>query len=119
MRAALSRHDELLRKTVGERDGVVFSSMGDGIAAAFLSASGAVAAAADAQRLLEAEAWPTVSPVGVRMGVHTGEAEVRDGDYFGTAVKCRPSSRWPSRRWCRRLCAPGGGSRRCWRRDPR
>jgi class 3 adenylate cyclase len=42
MRAALSRHDELLRKTVAEHDGVVFSAMGDGIAAVFQSASLAV-----------------------------------------------------------------------------
>jgi class 3 adenylate cyclase len=42
MRAALSRHDELLRKTVAEHDGVVFSSTGDGIAAVFESASSAV-----------------------------------------------------------------------------
>jgi predicted ATPase len=86
MRSALSRHDELLRKAIAEHDGVVFSSMGDGMAAAFSSASAAVAAAVVAQRLLEAEAWPTATPVRVRMGLHTGEAEVRDGDYFGTAV---------------------------------
>jgi predicted ATPase/class 3 adenylate cyclase len=86
MRVALSRHDELLRRTVTEHDGVVFSTMGDGIAAAFRSASGAVAAAVEAQRLLGAEPWPTATPVRVRMGLHTGEAELRDGDYLGTAV---------------------------------
>ena len=86
MRVALSRHDELLRKTVAERDGVVFSSMGDGIAAAFSTASAAMAAALAAQRLLKAEAWPTVKPIKLRMGLHTGEAEIRDGDYLGTVV---------------------------------
>jgi predicted ATPase len=86
MRAALSRHDDLLRKAVSDNDGVVFSSMGDGIAAAFFSASAAVAAAVDAQRLLEEEAWPTATRVRVRMGLHTGEAELRDGDYFGMVV---------------------------------
>jgi class 3 adenylate cyclase len=86
MRAALSRHDELLREAVAGHDGVVFSSMGDGVAAVFSSASAAVAAALDAQRLLEGEVWPTATPVRVRMGLHTGEAELRDGDYFGTAV---------------------------------
>ena len=90
MRSALSRHDELLRKTVAKHDGVVFSSMGDGIAAAFSSASSAVAAALAAQRLLGAEVWPTATPIRVRMGLHTGEAELRDGDYFGTAVTGRP-----------------------------
>jgi class 3 adenylate cyclase len=86
MRAALSRHDELLRKTVAEHGGVMFSSMGDGIAAAFSSPSSAAAAAMTSQRLFEAEAWPTTSPIRVRMGIHTGEADARDGDYFGMAV---------------------------------
>jgi len=86
MRAALSRHDELLRSAIAEYGGTVFSAMGDGVAAAFLSASSAVRAALAAQRVLEAETWPTVTPVRVRMGLHTGEAELRDGDYFGTAV---------------------------------
>jgi class 3 adenylate cyclase len=48
MRTALSRHDEILRKAVADHDGTVFSSMGDGIAAAFLSASAAVDAAVGA-----------------------------------------------------------------------
>ncbi len=68
MRAALSRHDELLRKAVAELDGIVFSTMGDGMAAAFASASSAVAAALASQQLLEGEAWPTASPIRVRMG---------------------------------------------------
>jgi predicted ATPase len=86
MGAALARHDELLRKAVSECDGVVFSSMGDGLGAAFSSASSAIAAAVTAQQLLSAEVWATPSPIRVRMGVHTGEAEARDGDYLGTAV---------------------------------
>jgi class 3 adenylate cyclase len=86
MRSALSRHDDALRKAVAERDGTVFASMGGGMAAAFLSASMAVAASVAAQRSLEAEVWPTASPVRVRMGIHTGEAELPGGDYFGTAV---------------------------------
>jgi len=86
MRSALSRHDELLRRAVTEHGGMVFSSMGDGVAAAFTSASSAVAAAVAAQGLLAAEVWPTATPIRVRMGLHSGEAELRDGDYFGTAV---------------------------------
>jgi predicted ATPase len=86
MRSALSRHDQLLRKVIAEHEGTVFSAMGDGMAAAFGSASAAVRAAIAAQRSLAAEPWPTVTPLRVRMGVHTGEAEWRDGDYFGTVV---------------------------------
>jgi len=79
MRAALARHDKLVRAAIEDCGGVVFSTMGDGMAAAFANASDAVRAALDAQ-----EALAGVLPV--RMGLHTGEAEVRDGDYFGTTV---------------------------------
>jgi predicted ATPase/class 3 adenylate cyclase len=86
MRSALSRHDQLLRKVLAEHEGTVFSAMGDGMAAAFGSASMAVNAAVVAQRWLAGESWATSTPLRVRMGLHTGEAEWRDGDYFGTAV---------------------------------
>ena len=86
MRAAVARHDQLLRSVIAEHGGTVFSTMGDGVAAAFSVASSAVAAAVAAERLLAEEAWPTVTPILVRMGLHSGEAELRDGDYFGTAV---------------------------------
>jgi class 3 adenylate cyclase len=68
MRSALSRHDQLLRKVIAEHDGTVFSAMGDGMAAAFGSASAAVAAAVAAQRSFQAESWPTATPLRVRMG---------------------------------------------------
>jgi predicted ATPase len=86
MGEALSRHDDLLRQAVDEEGGTVFSTMGDGLAAAFSSALSAIRAALAGQRLLGAEVWPTPTPIRVRMGLHTGEAELRDGDYFGTAV---------------------------------
>jgi predicted ATPase len=86
MRAAVARHDELLIAAVDDHGGRVFSTMGDGVAAAFGSAPAAVAAALAAQRALGAEAWPTEAPLRVRIGLHTGEAELRDDDYFGTAV---------------------------------
>ena len=86
MRSALARHDEVLRKTIAAHEGTVFSGTGDGMAAAFGSAAAAVRAALAAQRALQAEPWPTATPLRVRMGVHSGEAEWRDGDYFGTVV---------------------------------
>jgi predicted ATPase/class 3 adenylate cyclase len=86
MRAAVGRHDELLGQLVAVHGGKVFSTMGDGVAAAFGSASSAVAAALAAQDALAADAWPITVPIRVRMGIHTGEAELRDGDYFGSAV---------------------------------
>jgi predicted ATPase/class 3 adenylate cyclase len=86
MRKAVAYHDQLLRVAVADHGGVVFSTMGDGLAAAFQTASAAVSCAVEAQRLLDQEAWDTVRPIKVRMGLHTGEVELRDHDYFGTAV---------------------------------
>jgi class 3 adenylate cyclase len=86
MREAVRRHDQLLRTTIMECGGVVFSTMGDGLAAAFTSAHAALRAASLAQERLTKEEWSTAEPVRVRIGLHSGEAEERDGDYFGTAV---------------------------------
>jgi predicted ATPase/class 3 adenylate cyclase len=74
---ALRAHDDVLRAVVARHGGVVFKHTGDGVCAVFKSASSAVAAAVDAQGEL---ALP------VRMGLHTGEAELRDGDYFGSTL---------------------------------
>jgi predicted ATPase/class 3 adenylate cyclase len=86
MRAALARHDDILRRTVEKRDGVVVKTTGDGLHAAFATAPDAVSAAIDAQRELAREDWTLPEPLKVRMGLHTGIAEARDGDYYGTSV---------------------------------
>jgi predicted ATPase/class 3 adenylate cyclase len=77
MRAALLAHDEVLRTAIESHGGFLFSHTGDGVAAAFASPMSAVDAAVAAQRALE---------LPVRMGLATGEAELRDGDYFGTVL---------------------------------
>ncbi len=86
MQAALERHDEILRSVIEDSGGYVFSTAGDAFAAAFARAGDAFAAAGDAQRLLQAESWPGPTPLRVRMGIHTGEAQERDGDYFGSTL---------------------------------
>jgi class 3 adenylate cyclase len=86
MRDALAHHDRLLRDTVESHDGHVVKTTGDGVHAAFSSAVDAVAAAVDAQRVIAEAQWPTPDPLRVRIGLHTGAAEYRDGDYFGPAV---------------------------------
>jgi len=86
MKAALARHDEILRDAVEKRDGHVVKTTGDGLHAAFGTAPDAVAAAVDAQAALVDEAWTLPDPLRVRMGLHSGGAEIRDGDYFGPAV---------------------------------
>ncbi len=77
MRAALAAHDEALRTAIEAHGGWLFKHTGDGVCAAFASPKSAVDAAVAAQRTLE---------LPVRMGLATGEAELRDGDYFGPAL---------------------------------
>ena len=77
MRAALAAHDEVLRTATEEHGGFLFKHTGDGVCAAFSSPRSAVDAAVAAQRALE---------LPVRMGLATGEAELRDGDYFGAVL---------------------------------
>ena len=87
MGAALARHDELVHTLVGTRGGVVFSGMGDGVAASFERATDAARAAMEIQAAIDDEAWPdSLGSLRVRMGLHTGEAEIRDASYYGTAV---------------------------------
>jgi class 3 adenylate cyclase len=77
MRVALAAHDEVLCKAIEAHGGFMFKHTGDGVCAAFASPRSAVDAAVAAQRALE---------LSVRMGIATGEAELREGDYFGTVL---------------------------------
>ena len=82
----LERHHALLRQAIAAGDGTEVSTEGDAFFAVFPSAPKAVAAVAQAQRLLAAEAWPDGAVVRVRMGLHTGDG-VRGGDsYVGLDV---------------------------------
>jgi predicted ATPase/class 3 adenylate cyclase len=83
---ALARHDELLRIAVAGQHGHVVKTTGDGVHAVFASARDAVCAGLDAQRAISTEDWSTKEPLRVRMGIHSGEAALRGGDYYGTAV---------------------------------
>jgi class 3 adenylate cyclase len=83
MRGALERHDRILQESISAHVGFVFSRGGDGVAVAFQRAGDAVGAAVAAQRAFLAEPWPEGLKLRVRMGLHTGEADERDGDYFG------------------------------------
>src|SRR5919202_4634763 len=88
MRQALARHDALVETSVVAHGGMVVRPRGEGDSrfAVFARATDAVAAAAALQQVLYAEPWPTPTPVRVRMALHTGEADLREGDYYGSAV---------------------------------
>jgi len=77
MRIALAAHDETLRAAIEAHGGWLFKHTGDGVCAAFASPRSAVDAAEAAQRELE---------LPVRMGIATGEAELRGADYFGAVL---------------------------------
>jgi predicted ATPase/class 3 adenylate cyclase len=84
--ALLGRHGELLRMAFEAHGGVEVSTEGDGFFIVFERATAAAQAAIDAQRALAAEAWPPEREVRVRMGLHTGEAAVRERTYLGHDV---------------------------------
>jgi predicted ATPase/class 3 adenylate cyclase len=86
MRSALARHDAILRSVIAGHSGHYVKTTGDGAHAVFATASAAVDAAIAAQLALQAEDWSLPEPLRARMGIHSGPAELRDGDYFGTSV---------------------------------
>jgi predicted ATPase/class 3 adenylate cyclase len=86
MQKALARHDQILRRITEEHDGYVFKTVGDAFCCAFSTATDALEATLRAQRALFAEEWGIEGGVRVRMALHTGAAEERDGDYFGPPV---------------------------------
>jgi len=86
MKPALARHDEIVRAAIEANGGHVVKTTGDGFHAAFATPREAISAAIDAQVALGAELWAATGPLRVRMGIHSGPAELREGDYYGTAV---------------------------------
>ncbi len=87
MNDVLARHDDLLGGVAEANDGYVFSRAGDGWGIAFASSTDAVRAALEIQQKVADEDWPApVGSIRLRMGLHAGIANQRDGDFFGTAV---------------------------------
>lgn len=88
MDAAMARHHEIVHGAVAARGGwrPVDQGEGDAVFAAFRSPSEAVAAVVQVQRDLAAEAWPTSTPLKVRIGVHVGEVTERGGNLYGDPV---------------------------------
>ncbi len=86
MSVAASRYEELLRACTDAHDGSVFSTGGDSFGLAFHRANDAAAWAIDLQAELGREHWPAGITIRARIGLHTGEADERDGEYFGHVV---------------------------------
>src|SRR5918993_578079 len=86
MQQALARHDQIFRDAIEEHGGYVFKTVGDAFCAAFPTAPDALETALDTQRRLLSSEWEESGPLKVRMALHTGAAEERDGDYFGPTL---------------------------------
>jgi predicted ATPase/class 3 adenylate cyclase len=88
MKAALAHHDEVLRQAIQENNGTVIKTTGDGFHAVFESGVSGVVAAMAAQQVLSAANWDEIKPnkIRIRIGLHTGEADERAGDYFGPTL---------------------------------
>ena len=80
---AADRFHEVLRGVAERHDGAVFKTAADESCLVFRRPEAAVAAALDAQRAIR---HVDLEGMAVRMAVHAGQVELRDGDYFGQAV---------------------------------
>jgi TolB-like protein/class 3 adenylate cyclase len=86
MGPAVARHFALLRRCIAKQGGAVFKSVGDGVYAVFATAPAAVAAALRGQKALHLQHWPPGAAIRVRMALHTGAADLREGDYYGQTM---------------------------------
>ncbi len=87
MKSAVERHDAILRGAIEANGGFVFRTEGDAFRAAFDTALPALLAAVQAQSALETEPWAQeIAPLRVRIALHTGAIEARDGDYVGPSL---------------------------------
>jgi len=88
MLEALRQHDEAIEAAVAAHGGIPVRPRGEGDSRfiVFTEATDAVAGAAELQRRLATQEWPTPEPLRVRVSIHTGSADLRWGDYYGSAV---------------------------------
>ncbi|MDP9333980.1 MAG: FHA domain-containing protein [Actinomycetota bacterium] len=83
----LGFHNNVIRRHLERHGGYEVKSQGDGFMLAFSSARSALLCSIDVMRALEnhARSRPT-DALRIRIGMHTGEAIIEDGDLFGKPV---------------------------------
>ncbi|MBA3235233.1 MAG: adenylate/guanylate cyclase domain-containing protein, partial [Chloroflexi bacterium] len=82
----LERHAEILRSAITSNGGTEVSTEGDAFFAVFPSAPDSISAATQAQGELEGTDWPDGAAVRVRMGLHTGLAQLGGDNYVGLDI---------------------------------
>ncbi len=85
MKAALERHDSILEHCVLSYGGLIVKNTGDGIFAVFEEGD-PLACALNIQMTLQDEDWGELKDIRVRMALHSGSAQKREDDYFGSEV---------------------------------
>jgi predicted ATPase/class 3 adenylate cyclase len=89
MSVAHARHNEILKTVIESNNGYIFQVIGDAFCAAFHTAGDALRAVVKVQKDLHSEEWGD-AVIKVRVGIHTGEAELQDGgDYRGFLTMSR------------------------------
>ncbi len=87
MQEISARHDQLLRSAFEAHGGRIVKTTGDGFHVAFESPANGIVAALTGQQAIAAEAWPEeIGTLKVRMGLHAGESQAREGDFYGPEV---------------------------------
>lgn len=84
--ATLARHDALVREAIDTSGGTIFKTVGDAFCAAFPTAQDALLSALAAQLALHASERTADPLPRVRMALHSGSVQARDGDFFGPAL---------------------------------
>jgi len=84
MKTALATHDAVLKEAIETNHGWIIKTTGDGVHAVFATSLEAIQTASIAQSDLHSRIKNV--PIKVRMGIHTGEGQIRDGDFYGTEV---------------------------------
>ena len=82
----LAEQQQLLREACETHNGSVVGTPGDSFFVAFPRAMDAVNAVVQSQHALNAHMWANGVKVRVRMGLHTGEAQISSSDYVGIDV---------------------------------
>jgi len=88
MKGLLARHDQIIENAAAQNAGLVIKPRGegDGRFVVFGRATDALLAADAIQQALAKEPWPVPKNIRVRIALNTGEAELRDGDFYGPTV---------------------------------
>jgi len=88
MSQAMRQHDSLIEEVIERNGGALVRPRGEGDSrfGVFVRPDDGAKAAIEVQRRCDDEDWPTPEPIRVRMALHVGEAELREGDYYGSPV---------------------------------